>query len=129
MSARPGIENTLARYCWAFHVDDVPFMGECFHADAQVTFPKGPRRGREAVLAELDRIRDGFRRDATRPVIVTNVFITREDDREAEAHTCFLVSVRDEAGEARPYRAGYYDDVFVLDRGVWTIARRTVLSR
>jgi SnoaL-like domain len=128
MSARSEIENVLARYCWAFHVDDVPFMGECFGSDAIVTFPSGRREGRAAVLEELDLIRDGFRVEGVRPFIAINLFITRAEEQTIAAHTGFLVTLRNNERAVRLHRCGYYDDVFALEEGAWRIIERTVVT-
>lgn len=132
MDSRGQIENTLALYAWTFDMDELDRIGECFTADAEVTFRTGLRVGRDAVVAELERIREPFRRDALLPWhTMTNVLVTARTDQAAEVTSFGTVFTQPLVGEGvrpTPHRLAFYEDRFVLDDGVWRIARRTVAS-
>jgi hypothetical protein len=128
-SRRAGIENTLYLYAWAFDMDEIPRLGECFTARAAVDFPDGPRVGRDAIVVELGARRRRYAPNAERPWHVISNVLIEDVDRAVRARSFFTTSVSRRGDDVPVPRAvGYYDDVFVLDSGRWRIDRRRVVS-
>jgi 3-phenylpropionate/cinnamic acid dioxygenase small subunit len=132
VSARPEIENTLFRCAWAFDMDRMDLIGECFAEDAVVDFPAatmaGTKEGRPAIVEQMDALRDVFRRlGLMQWHVLTNVFIVEELDGRAEVKTFFTSIRTDSEGAPMVNSVGYYDDVLVLDGGAWRIKARRVV--
>jgi hypothetical protein len=127
MSARGAIENALYRYGWAYDMDELGMMGECFAEDAEVEFSTGLKVGREAVVAELERRRSKYRPEGTIPWhVISNVFIRAETEQEATVAAFYTFATKAPGGKPEWQSIGYYDDVFVNDGGVWRVSRRRV---
>jgi 3-phenylpropionate/cinnamic acid dioxygenase small subunit len=128
MSARGEIENALYRYAWAYDLDELELMGECFAEDAEVEFSTGVKVGREAVVGELERRRSKYRGGGTIPWhVISNVFIREETEQEATVASFYTFATRNPGGLPGFQSVGYYDDVFVNDGGVWRVGRRKVV--
>jgi hypothetical protein len=129
MSARAAIENSLALYAWAFDMDEMERMGECFTEDAEVHFVEGFEQGRDDVVANLKRRREGFRGRHLIPWhLMTNVLITAESDDHAEV-TCFYTFFTRSGNDVPQLSSiGYYADHFVRDGDVWRVRRRRIVA-
>jgi hypothetical protein len=127
MSARDGIENTLYRYAWTFDMDELDDIWQCYTADVEVTFEE-LKVGREAVVAEMRRRRAVYREKSTTPWhVITNVYVTNETESTADVASWFTQYTRPADGPVQFNVAGWYDDSFRLDDGVWRVHRRRVL--
>jgi 3-phenylpropionate/cinnamic acid dioxygenase small subunit len=127
MSARSGIENTLYRYAWAFDMDHLDEIWQCYTKDVEVTFEE-LKVGREAVVAEMRRRRDKYREDDITPWhVITNVFITNETETTADVASWFTQYTRTKEDLGTFNVIGWYHDRFKVDDGVWRIHRRRVL--
>jgi hypothetical protein len=126
---RSGIENTLYRYAWAYDMNGLELIDECFTTDAEVEFrDTGLKVGREAVGSEMRR-RHGLYPDGTIPWhVISNVYITNPTDTEATVRSWWTFFVRDADGNQAFRGVGWYDDVFALEDGVWRIKRRRVMA-
>src|SRR3954469_12165479 len=129
MTARPFIENALARYAFAYDTDELELLAECFTRDAEVEFSSGLKVGRDAVVAEMARRRARYRPDGVVPWhVISNVFIREESDEQARVASFYTFAVRS-AGQAPKLQSmGYYDDLFVPEDGVWRVHRRRVVA-
>jgi hypothetical protein len=128
LSARSNIENTLYRYTWAFDLDELDLLDECFTPDAEVDFEGDLKVGRPAVIAELRQRREKYRRDGATPWhSVTNLFITDETADRVAAKAFWHFFMRTSDGTYAFLMFGFYDDIFVRDGDVWRIESRRVL--
>jgi 3-phenylpropionate/cinnamic acid dioxygenase small subunit len=126
--AQIAIHNALARYAYAYDMDQLDLLDACFAQDAEVWFSTGRQSGREAVLAELHRRRSGYRpRGATPWHIITNVFARQGEPNEILATSYFSFGVHEPGQAMSISKYGRYDDVFVLEAGQWRIARRRIV--
>jgi hypothetical protein len=129
VSARGAIENVLARYAWAFDMDELGGMGDCFTEDAKVEFGSGLAVGREAVVAGLEERRDVFRARQVAPWhLMTNILIGAETDTHADVKCFFTFFTKAAGAPAELSSIGYYDDRFVNDGGTWRVRLRRVVS-
>jgi hypothetical protein len=126
-SSRSGIAHTLERYAWAYDKNGSDGIGECFTSDAHVFFPRvGLKIGREEVAAELRR------RRSTHPVempwhVISNAYITDAAPQQATVKSRYAFFLQPPDGIAQFVSVGWYDDVFVVDGGLWRIKHRRVL--
>jgi hypothetical protein len=129
MSARAAIENSLALYAWAFDMDEMERMGECFTEDAEVRFADGFEQGREDVVANLERRREAFRGRQLIPWhLMTNLLISDESQDHADV-TCFFTFFTRSGNDVPQLSSiGYYADHFVRDGAVWRVHRRHVVT-
>jgi len=111
-----------ARYVWGFCRADFNLLATCFTADAQVGFPNGPRQGREAVLEELRRRRDGW---SGAWIYVSNILILAANDHEIVAHATNAV-IQHRGAEYGFSAVGWYEDRLRLEDGMWRIRERAV---
>jgi hypothetical protein len=127
-SVRSGIENTLALYAWAYDMDELERMDDCFTDDAEVWF--GPERcvARSELIAEFDRLRAARRARGMLPLhVMSNLYISECTADHAVARSCFTVLERPTLGGAVAVSSmGYYDDRFRLENGVWRVSHRRV---
>jgi hypothetical protein len=128
LNARDSIENNLSLYAWAFDMDELELMGDCFTEDAEVTFAVGTRLGRAAVVDQLDQLRERFRPEVVPWHVISNVLITDATEQEATVKSFFTFFTR--RGDEAPVVSsiGYYDDVFANEGGTWRVKRRRVAS-
>lgn len=129
MSARSEIENTLYRYAWAYDMDELAAIAECFTEDAEVEFrDTGLKVGRPAVVAEMMRRREKYRPAGETPWhVITNVYITDESARQAKVTSWWTFFVVSSDHTSAFTGIGSYDDVFANDNGAWRISRRRIL--
>ncbi len=128
MSVRPQLENVLARYAWTFDMDELDQIRDCFSQDAEVVFAAGLRVGREAVVAQLERLRQLYRVEVVIPWhVITNLYIRDETPEEVAATSFWTVFGMPPSGTASLRGTGYYEDVFSREGEAWRIRRRRVL--
>ncbi len=128
LSARPQLENVLARYAWTFDMDELDQIGDCFSEDAEVLFAAGLRMGREAVVEQLEHLRQRYRAEGVIPWhVITNLYIRDESPEEVAATSFWTVFGRPPSGAATLGGTGYYEDVFAREGEAWRIRRRRVL--
>jgi hypothetical protein len=126
-SIRDEIANVLARYAWALSTNDHAAMDTCFHADAEVTFPDGRQaRGHDAVLEELHQRQDRFEPGGW--IMIGSTLILAQSDGEASANS-FFATIGGGPDTVVLRSTGWYEDVFVADRGTWQIRSRIVRPR
>jgi hypothetical protein len=125
---RSGIENALYRYAWTYDLNEQG-IGECFTPDAEVGFADtGLITGRAAVAAEMARRRSGYPPGVTPWHLISNIYIARQTDLEADVKSFYTFMVV-KPGEPLTVRSvGYYDDRFRCDDGVWRIWRRSIVA-
>jgi hypothetical protein len=129
VSARSEIENTLYRYAWTYDMDELDGIGECFTADAQVTFGTGLQEGRDDVVTELRRRRDKYRPEGSLPWhVITNIYIRRETATEADVVSFYTFFVKQPDGPPVLTSIGHYDDTFVEDGDAWRVKHRRVVG-
>jgi 3-phenylpropionate/cinnamic acid dioxygenase small subunit len=129
LNVRSEIENTLYRYAWTYDMDELDGIGECFTADAEVTFGDNVQAGRDAVVRELKRRREKYRPDGTLPWhLITNVFIRRETQQEADVVSFYTFFVKPPDGPPVLTSVGHYADLFVPDGSAWRVKRRRVVG-
>jgi len=129
MSARADIENCLYRYAWAFDMDRLTRLAECFTEDIATHFTSGLVVGRPEVLADLEERRAVFRRDDVVPWhLINNVLIAQHSEDEARVQSFFTFFIRRGAAPPEPSTLGYYEDTFVRDGSAWRISIRRVVS-
>ena len=128
MLARSDIENVLYWYAWAYDMDELNTIGDCFAEDAEVAFGTGVQYGREAVVAELTRRRGLYEKGTTPWHVISNVMIVEETDLEAVVTSFYTFFVKPAGEPAQFTSIGYYDDRFVNDKGIWRIQWRRVLG-
>jgi SnoaL-like domain len=126
---RTMIANTLCRYAWAYDWDELHMIGECFCRDAEVLFNTGLRKGRDDVVAELERRRSVYRPDGDTPWHVsTNVFVRPVSSTRAIVASWYSFGVRKQGEQLTKFTSfGWYDDVFILEDGDWRVLTRRVL--
>jgi 3-phenylpropionate/cinnamic acid dioxygenase small subunit len=126
---RSEIENTLYRYAWAYDMNELNGIAECFTTDAEVEFrDSGLKTGRDAVAAEMQRRREKYAHGSIPWHVISNVFITNVTATEATVRSWYTFFVQEPSGTQRFASVGWYDDVFALEDGAWRIKRRRVLS-
>jgi hypothetical protein len=129
MSARDSIENTLSQYAWAFDMQELEVMGDCFTVDTQTTFgDTGLKVGREVVAAEMIRRRSLYAADETPWHVLSNVYIASQQDALATVKTFFTFIVVKPGEPLNVRGVGYYDDVFRDDGDRWRIHERSVMG-
>jgi hypothetical protein len=126
---RSGIENTLYRYAWAYDMNELDMMAECFTLAAEVDFrDSGRKAGREAVASEMRRRRGTYDASTIPWHVITNVFITDAEPERAHARSWYTFFTKTPDGPPQLTSIGWYDDVFALEDGVWRIDRRRILT-
>jgi hypothetical protein len=130
VSARDEIEDQHARYAWAFDMDELGEIGDCFVADAEVEFGNGAVAvGRDAIVAALEQRRAAFRERAVAPWHVMSNLLLREARPDRIEATCFYTFFTKPADRApQPEAIGYYEDRFVAEVGAWRLQRRRIVS-
>jgi hypothetical protein len=129
MSARAQIENNFAHYAWAYDMDQLDSIGDCFTEDAEVVFRSGLKVGRPALLEEFERMRQVFRADDVVPWhVISSVRILDETEAEATVTAFYTFFTKPVDGQFTPSVIGYYDDRFVNAGGTWRVERRRVVS-
>ena len=128
MGARSGIENTLYLYAWAYDMDELDRMGKVFATDAEVEFQdSGLKVGREAVVTEMRRRREKYLDGSIPWHVISNILIENETASKADVKSFWTFYVKSPDGGSTSFKSiGYYDDVFVLEDGVWRVHRRRV---
>ncbi len=124
------IANTLSRYAWAYDWDEIHLIGECFTRDTEVIFgDTGLKKGRDAVVAELDRRRSIYRPKQQTPWHVsTNVFVRPINETRATVASWYSFGTVEPGKSLTALTSfGWYDDVFALEDGEWRVATRRVL--
>lgn len=127
-ASRSGIAHTLQRYAWVYDKNGSAGIAECFTSDARVFFPRvGLKVGRDEVAAELRR------RRSTHPIdvpwhVISNVYVTDETPQRASVNSRYVFYLQRSDGTAQFMSFGWYDDVFVVDDGLWRIKHRRVLQ-
>ncbi|MBA2933031.1 nuclear transport factor 2 family protein [Sphingomonas sp. CGMCC 1.13654] len=123
------VHDALARYAFAYDMDQLHLLEACFAENAEVWFSTGQLTGRDAVLAELCRRRSGYRpREETPWHIITNIFVRREQQSgELLATSYFSFGVHRPGQSMAVTKYGRYDDVFVFEQDRWRIARRRIV--
>jgi hypothetical protein len=129
VDARAAIENTLYRYAWTYDTNELAGIGDCFTTDTEVKFADtGAQIGNAAVVAEMARRRGVYAEGVTPWHVLSNIFIARETEREADVKS-FYTFVVVKPGEPLLIRSvGYYDDLFRNDGDAWRIHRRSIVS-
>jgi hypothetical protein len=128
MSPRDEIENLLSIYAWAFDMPEFEQMPGCFTVDAVVDFSGTVIRGRDEVVANLKRLRQGFADQELAPWHVMSNLLIREETSTAIESTCFYtIFVKDRDGLAALRGIGYYEDRFATEDGRWRVERRRVM--
>lgn len=124
------ISNVLGRYAWTYDMDRLDLLGECFARDAIVEFgDTGFKSGREAVVAELSRRREKYRPSGDIPWhVITNIFVQPEMEKSARVQSWYSFGTMTRGSPMTLDKFGRYEDVFMLEDGVWRIARRRVLD-
>src|SRR4051794_20052625 len=126
---RSGIENTLYRYAWAYDMDQLEQMPECFTTDAEVEFMDvGWKTGRDAVAEEMRRRRGKYADGGIPWHVISNVYITDATDTSATVRSWYTFFVQGTDGTQRFASVGWYDDRFALEDGVWRVRWRRVLQ-
>ena len=129
MSARDSIENALSRYGWAFDMDQLELIGDCFTVDTETTFADtGLKVGRATVVAEMIRRRALYAPDERPWHVTSNVFIEQQTDGLATVKTFFTFIVIKPGEPLNVRGVGYYDDVFRDDGDSWRIHTRSVIG-
>lgn len=127
--ARDAIANTLSLYAWAYDRDELDLIGSCFTADAEVEFGTGWKTGREAVVAELGRRRALYRPTGAIPWhVISNVLVHEQHEATARVTSFYTFLVKAPGEAPTPQSIGHYDDLFVVEDGVWRIRRRSVVA-
>lgn len=130
MDPRSGIENTLARYCWAYDTNVFEQLAACFTPDAVISTQGSVMEvGRDAFVAGLQQRRAAYN-DGARPWhVITNVLLSHLDGEKAYVNSRFSFSVV-QPDEVHHVKAiGFYEDVFRGGTdGVWRIQERTIVS-
>jgi 3-phenylpropionate/cinnamic acid dioxygenase small subunit len=127
--ARAGIANTLSRYAWAYDMDELDQIGECYTADAEVTFrDTGVKVGREAVVLEMRRRRSKYADGSIPWHVISNIYIPDPTADEPVVVSWWTFFVEAPDGTQTFAGVGWYDDVFALEDAIWRIKRRRVLS-
>ena len=128
-SARAGIENTLYRYAWAYDMNLLDELDEVFTQDAECEYMDvGLKSGHREVVAE-QKARHGKYADGTIPWhVISNIYITDETDTTATVRSWWTFFVQAADGSQRFAGAGWYDDRFKLEDGVWRIWKRRILK-
>jgi hypothetical protein len=128
MTARSGIENVLARFAWAFDLDEFEQIGDCFTANAEVEFDDGLAVGRDAVVANLEQRRAVFRGRQVVPWhVITNLLIREAHPTRVDATCFFTFFTRADGAAPQLSSIGYYEDRFVQEDGMWRIQWRAVV--
>lgn len=123
------ISNALGRYAWAYDMDQMPLLEDCFSLDAEVVFSTGLQRGKAAVLTELERRRAKYRPLGQTPWhVITNVFVRPLGSGHAAVSAYWSFGVRSEDQPTALTKFGWYDDVFIEHGGTWLIHRRRILG-
>jgi 3-phenylpropionate/cinnamic acid dioxygenase small subunit len=120
----------LARYAWAFDTNDLDALRDCFTSDAEfeVSGGGGVAVGRDAVVAELARLRARHEPGATTPWhIVSTLWILSTGVDTASARSKFMLVVSERDGPPALVGAGWYSDEIVNSDGAWRLRRRRVL--
>jgi hypothetical protein len=127
MDPRSGIENTLNRYAWAYDMDELDLIADCFATDAEVEFmDSGWKVGRDEVAGEMRRRRQKYPEGTVPWHVITNVWITDETEDRATVRSWWTFFIQDPDGSQRLSGVGWYDDVFALEDGAWRVKRRRV---
>jgi 3-phenylpropionate/cinnamic acid dioxygenase small subunit len=122
------INNVLGRYAFAYDIDELDLLDECFAENAEVWFSTGVQNGRPAVLAELHRRRSGYRpREETPWHIITNLFVRPAESGAFRATSYFSFGVDRKDQPMIVGKYGRYEDVFVSEEGQWRISTRHII--
>jgi hypothetical protein len=133
---RSGIENTHYRYAWAYDMNEMDQIGECFTTDAEVLFhDTGLKVGRQAVAAEMARRRGAYADGSASWAdagsipwhVITNIYITDATDEQATVRAWCTFYVIAPDGTQKWVNVNYYDDVFALEDGDWRVKRRRIM--
>lgn len=129
MDVRSGVENTLYRYAWSYDIGDIEGLADCFALDAESNFAdSGIKRGREEIVSEMRRRRSKYPHGVTPWHIISNVFVTDSSETAAQVKS-FYTFIEVYPGKPLAVRSlGYYDDIFVLENGIWRISKRQIVS-
>ena len=122
------ITNTLSRYAWAYDMNEMDLMNQCFAREARVIFPSGPQCGREAVVGELRRMRASYGPQQTPWHVISNVFVQTLTPNEAAVKSWFSFDIKDKGEPMELNSFGWYDDIFVAEDGDWRVSTRRVLA-
>jgi hypothetical protein len=127
VSARAGIENTLARYSWSFARGDFEQLESCFAAEADVVFPDlHHATGRPDVMKKLRSLSEKFTGSDTMGwIVIANLLILEETADEAQT-IAFYTSFSGVPGTPAVSSVGWYEDVFANEDGAWRIKQRRV---
>ncbi|MGA2755721.1 MAG: nuclear transport factor 2 family protein [Solirubrobacteraceae bacterium] len=126
---RAEIENMLARYAWAFDTNDLDCLRDCFTPDAEFEVSGGGvTAGRDAVVAELARLRARHQPAATTPWhLVSTLWIVSTGADTVSARSRFMLVVSEREGPPALVSVGWYSDEIVNSDGAWRLRRRRVL--
>lgn len=128
-AVRGQVENVLSRYAWAYDMNELDELEECFAAGAECTFRgSGLKVGRQAVVAELRLRRAGYPAGTTPWHVITNVRVDDPRDGEAVVRSSFTFFRQDPGSAPLLVGIGWYDDVFVTEGGAWRVKRRVIRS-
>jgi 3-phenylpropionate/cinnamic acid dioxygenase small subunit len=121
----------LARYAWAFDTNDLDGLRDCFTVDAEFEVSGGGGAvavGRDAVVAELARLRARHLPSATTPWhLVSTLWIVSTGSDTVSARSRFMLVVSERDGPPQLVSVGWYSDEIVNSDGAWRLRRRRVL--
>ena len=104
-------------------------LDEVFTQDAECEYMDvGLKSGHRQVVAE-QKARHGKYADGSIPWhVISNVYITDETETTATVRSWWTFFVQATDGSQRFAGAGWYDDRFKLEDGVWRIWKRRILK-
>ena len=126
---RSAIENMMYHYAWTYDRNELDDIWQVFTIDAQATFrDSGLKVGRNAIVAEMRRRRANYPEGTLPWHVISNVYITDETPESARVRSWYTFFVQAPDGTQEFSNVGFYDDLFVLDDGVWRVSRRHIKS-
>jgi len=122
------IHELLSRSAYAFDIQDLPMLENCFTADAEFSMRigggdlVGPFEGRKAIMKLMADSIDV--QTDVRKHVISNIFFDENGDLPMVTSNLTLIST--ENGETNVLTAGFYRDTVVRDNDGWRVSNRFI---